>query len=146
MQNSYFTFEQYIKPFATKMTRFKLLPVSKVTKLLSGLSGSEATGLDKISEKILKATASVISPSLTHIFNNAIVSCCFPLEWKVARVLPLHKKGPRNQPENYRPISIFPAIIKVMERILFDQIYDYLLVNYVIMPLIQVNDVSMEAK
>jgi hypothetical protein len=131
MQNSDFTFEQYIKPAVTKMTGFKLLPVTKVAKLLSGLSSSKATGLDKISGKILKAAATIISPSLTHIFNHAIISCCFPLEWKIARVLPFHasKKGPRNQLENNRPISILPAISKVMEIILYDQIYDYLQAN-----------------
>ena len=51
MQNPNFTFEQYTKPAATKITRFKLMPVTKVAKLLSGLSSSKATGLDKISEK-----------------------------------------------------------------------------------------------
>ena len=49
MQNPNFTFKQYTKPAASKMTRFKLLPVTKVAKLLSRFSSSKATGLDKIS-------------------------------------------------------------------------------------------------
>ncbi|EDO35617.1 predicted protein, partial [Nematostella vectensis] len=75
------------------MTHFKLSSPNKVLKLLSNLSRWKATGIDKISGKILKAAASSISPSLSYIFNNAIITCCFPDEWKMARVLPLFKKG-----------------------------------------------------
>lgn len=49
IQNPNFTFEQYTKPAVTKMTHFKLLPVTKEAKLLSGLSSSKAAGIDKIS-------------------------------------------------------------------------------------------------
>ena len=73
-----------------------------------------------------------IALSLTHIFNHAIITDCFPYEWKAARLLPLHKKGPRDLPENYRPISILPAISKVMERIMYDQIYEYLHENSIV--------------
>ena len=53
----------------------------------------------------------------------------FPLDWKIARVTPLHKKGSKNLMENYRPISILPIISKVFERILYDQFYEYLTSN-----------------
>ena len=108
------------------MLRFKLVPYSKVLNLLNSLSKSKATGLDKISGKILKAAASSIASLLTYIFNHALISSHFPSEWKVARLLPLFKKGPRNLAENYRPISILPSISKLMERIMYDQLYEYL--------------------
>ena len=41
----------------------------------------------------------------------------------MARISPLYKNGQKNLPGNYRPISVLPA---VMERILYDQLYDYL--------------------
>ncbi|CAB4024997.1 RNA-directed DNA polymerase from transposon X-element, partial [Paramuricea clavata] len=104
------TFDRFVKPATSKLTRFKLVSHTKVVKLLNGLSNSKATGLDKISGKILKTAAHTIALSLTHIFNHAIITSCFPYEWKAARLLPLHKKGPRDLPENYRPISILPAI------------------------------------
>jgi hypothetical protein len=75
-----------------------------------------------------KKSYTTIALSLTHIFNHAIITSCFPYEWKAARLLPLHKKGPQDLPENYRPISILPAISKVMERIMYDQIYEYLMI------------------
>ena len=48
------------------------------------------------------------------------------MEWKVARVTPIFKKGQRTMLDNYRPISILPVVSKLMERILYDQMYDYL--------------------
>ena len=85
--------------------------------------------LDKISSKVLKIAAPVISDSLTYIFNQAVTLCTFPNGWKIARVIPLFKNGQRNLPGNYRPISILPALSKVMERILYTQLYEYLSVN-----------------
>jgi hypothetical protein len=90
------------------------------------LSGNKATGIDKISCKIIKKAAPIISDSLTLIFNQAITLSSFPDEWKIAKVVPLYKNGQRNIPGNYRPISVLPAISKIMERILYDQLYDYL--------------------
>ena len=120
------SFKTFVKSAESKMDRFKLVSVGKVVKLLKGLSNCKAAGLDKISGKILKVAANTIAPSLTHIFNHGLISNCFPYEWKMARLVPIHKKGPRNLTENYRPISILPAISKIMERIMYDQIYQYL--------------------
>ena len=93
---------------------------------MHGLSGNKATGIDNISCKIIKIAAPAISDSLTFIFNQAITLSSFPNEWKMARVIPLYKNGQRNIPGNYRPISVLPAISKIMERIMYDQLYNYL--------------------
>ena len=61
-----------------------------------------------------------------HIFNQAVTLSSFPDEWKTARVVPLHKNGQRNLAGNYRPISVLPVISKIMEKILYDQLYNYL--------------------
>jgi predicted secreted protein len=50
----------------------------------------------------------------------------FPMEWKVARVTQFFNKGQRTMLDNYRPISILPVVSKLMEKILYDQTYDYL--------------------
>ncbi len=96
------------------------------TSLLSALSSNKAAGIDKISCKIIKIAAPAITDSLTYIFNQAITLSSFPDDWKMARVIPLYKNGHRNIPGNYRPISILPTISKIMERILYNQLYDYL--------------------
>ena len=119
-------FETYVKIAQSEFAAFQPVTVSHVSHLLHGLSNNKATGIDKISSKIIKLAAPVISDSLTLIFNQAITLSSFPDEWKVARVMPLYKNGQRSIPGNYRPISVLPAISKIMERILYDQLYDYL--------------------
>ena len=119
-------FETYVKIAQSEFAAFQPVTVSHVSHLLHGLSNNKANGIDKISSKIIKLAAPVISDSLTLIFNQAITLSSFPNEWKVARVMPLYKNGQRSIPGNYRPISVLPDISKIMERILYDQLYNYL--------------------
>ena len=127
IDSSNYNFETYIKSAKSEFAAFQPLTVSQISHLLHGLSGNKATGIDTISCKIIKLAApAVISDSLTLICNQAITLSSFPDEWKIARVVPLYKNGQRYIPGNYRPISVLPAISKIMERILHDQLYNYL--------------------
>ena len=123
IDSSNYNFETYIKNAKSEFAAFQPVTVSQISHLLHRLSGNKATGIDKISCKIIKLAAPVISDSLTLIFNQAITLSSFPDEWKIARVVPLYKNGQRSIPGNYRPISVLPAISKIMERILHDQLY-----------------------
>ena len=76
--------------------------------------------------KILKLAANIIAPSLTHIFNQSIAVSIFPTEWKLARVSPICKKGKKDDPNNYRPISFIPVVAKIFEKLVHVQLYNYL--------------------
>ena len=80
--------------------------------LVAELDCNKSTGPDDISAKILKGTATSVTPSLTHLFNMSITTGCFPDAWKLARVVPVPKANDMSNPSNYRPISI---VSKVME-------------------------------
>ena len=99
---------------------------STVSILLSKLSKSKATGLDKISCRLLRECSDLIAESLSLIFNRSIIMGIFPNEWKCAKVFPIHKQGKRNCVDNYRPISIIPAVAKVFERLIYDQVFQYI--------------------
>ena len=111
-------------PIQLKETNF-----SAVFVLLSKLSRSKATGLDIISSRLLPECPDLIAESLSYIFNRSIVTGIFPDEWKYAKVVPIHKQGKRNCPDNYRPISIVSVVAKVFERIIYDQLYLFLSEN-----------------
>ena len=111
---------------------FKYTTEAKVYKLLCSLSVSKSTGIDNIPARVLKLSAPVISQSLTKIFNASIASQTFPSEWKIARIIPLHKKGPRDMLDNYRPISILPVISKIYEKILYEQLIEYLVTENIL--------------
>ncbi|CAB4003712.1 Hypothetical predicted protein [Paramuricea clavata] len=83
---------------------------SMVCSLLDKLCKSKATGLDKISAKLLRYCPDLLSESLTVIFNCSINTGIFPDEWKCSKVIPLFKHGERRDLNNYRPISIIPVV------------------------------------
>ena len=67
--------------------------------------------------------------SLNKLFNISIETNIFPSEWKLAKVTPIHKNKERDDPNNYRPISVIGAIAKVFERVVYNQLYFYLTEN-----------------
>ena len=72
IDSSNYNFETYIKNAKSEFTAFHPVTVNQISHLLHALSGNKATGIDKISCKIIKLAALVISDSLTLIFNQAI--------------------------------------------------------------------------
>ena len=71
--------------------------------------------------------APVIAPSLALIFNQSISTGIFPSDWKIARVTPIFKTGAKLDMENYRPISVISIVSKIMEKLMYNQLYDCLI-------------------
>ena len=69
---------------------------------------------------------------LRLIFQKCMTSGKFPDSWKYTNVVPIHKKGNRQLKMNYRPISLLPICGKILEKIVFDQVYSFLNVNNVL--------------
>ena len=63
---------------------------------------------------------------LCDLFNKSLKSGIFPDDWKCARVIPLFKQGDASDLNNYRPISVISVVAKVFERIVYDQLYNFL--------------------
>ena len=97
--------------------------------VLSNLNINKANGPDEISHRMLKETVKTICVPLTIIFNRSIQENIFPDFWKDSHVMPLFKKGDKNIVSNYRPISLISCVGKVMERVVFKYIYNYLHAN-----------------
>ena len=98
------------------------------------MSSYKATGLDDISVKILKIARPIIVDSLTYVMNLSLQDGIFPNEWKVAKVVPLHKGGNINDVSNYRPISILACASKILERAIHNHVYFFLMDNDLLNP------------
>ena len=109
--------------------RFNLIEEADVLKLLMALDPNKAIGADKIGGKLLHMTACGISRSLTSLFNSSLKCGDLPSEWKAALVTPVKKNGSSDLVENFRPISVLPVVVKVLERIVHRQLYAYLQEN-----------------
>ena len=97
----------------------------QVFDLIHSLDSAKATGANRISTRMPKATASSISNSLSDLFNKSITTGMLPTVWKFVRVVPIPKSGCSKDPANYRPISILTVISKLLEK----HIYNLLLLH-----------------
>ena len=59
-----------------------------------------------------------ISTPLAKVFNLSLEEGIVPSEWKDANITPLFKKGSRNKPENYRPVSLTSVVCKLLETLI----------------------------
>ena len=109
-----------------KAFHLKTPSLDVVFNLLRNIDEKKATGLDMIPSKLLKMAASIVTPSLTAIFTKSIITGIYPTEWKMARVTPVFKKGEKSDLNNYRPISVITVVSRVFEKIVYDQLYQYL--------------------
>ncbi|MEW8544961.1 MAG: reverse transcriptase family protein, partial [Candidatus Thiodiazotropha sp.] len=98
----------------------------KVFKYLSNIDVNKATGMDNIGPRLIKLAAPIIAGDITFICNYSISNSSFPDKWKEAKVSPLHKNGPHDEINNYRPISILPILSKVLEQHVSDSLTSYL--------------------
>lgn len=103
-----------------------------VKDILKSLQVGKASGEDSISHQMLKNTADTISKPLAYLFNYCLQNCKYPSIWKLARVMPSFKKDDKAIPSNYRPIALLSCLGKVMERVVYKYIYNYVINNKLI--------------
>ena len=106
----------------------------EVLKIVTSLKNSKSTGLDSIDTSTLKLIIGDILPAVTHIINLSIANLEFPSTWKVAKIIPLLKKGDPMNPSNYRPVALLPILSKVLERVVFKQVVKYVETNGLLHP------------
>ena len=109
-----------------------IINVTDVTDVLSSLKVNKAVGPHGISHRMLKNTFRTISVPLLKLFNLSLRSHSYPHIWKVAHVMPVFIKGDRSLVSNYRPILLVSCVGKVFERIIFKNVYNYLVDNSLI--------------
>ena len=108
---------------------FSCVHPDTVKKIILGLKNSKASGVDNIDTYTIKLVAEEILPAVTHIVNLSIQQAIFPSQYKIAKVIPLFKKDDPLSPKNYRPVAILCILSKVIERVVFMQIVEYMTKN-----------------
>ena len=71
-------------------------------------------------------SAESIVKLLTYIVNLSIESGVFPDDLKRAKIVPIYKKKAKTEPGNYQPVSVLSIMSKVMERVIFEQLNDFI--------------------
>ena len=97
------------------------------------MNPKKASPIDSVPTRILKESQDIFSLYLTEIFNKLLLENTFPSDLKLGDITPLFKNNDATRKENYRPITVLPALSKVFERLLFTQMTtfaDTILVPY----------------
>ena len=107
---------------------FSLHEISEdeIRKEISKLDGSKATPVGDVPAEMLKSIIDVHVSLLTKIMNSYIRNGCFPDELKAAEVTTIFKKNDDLDKENYRPVSVLPHVSKIIERVMYTQIENFM--------------------
>ena len=100
-----------------------------VEKKLSKLKVCKSAGPDGFHPRILNELSSSIKEPLWMIFQKSLLEGRLPEVWKNAHITPIHKKGSKTTPGNYRPVSLTSVIGKVMESTIRDQLVRHMMEN-----------------
>ena len=110
------------------------ISVEKVRRLLKSLKNSKSISLDELDNFSVKLSAEIIANPLHHIITLSLMDCKFPTSWKFSKVVPLHKKDSRLEMSNYRPVTILSPLSKILEKCMYEQIYQYFSRNNLFRP------------
>ena len=120
------SYKDFLGPACIKS--MAVIPVTSldVSMNFKNMRGTSASGFDRIHTKVLKAVLPSVLQPLTHLISLSLRKRVFPLLLKKARIVPLHKGSPQNDPSNFRPISILLVFLKVFEKPMKNQLYSFL--------------------
>ena len=123
---------QYLGNKPVTVFKFKPVTLDEVVQIIGDLKTKDSTGCDNISTRMLQKFSSELSLPLMIILNQCITSGIFPAKLKIGKVVPIYKKKDPEVFDNYRPITLLPAISKIFERAICNQIYEYMISNNLI--------------
>ena len=120
--------QEYLDLKLTNTTFYiEFITCHEVVLIIDNLDSNKSCGMDGIGANILKLCKYQLAQPLAALINNCISSGIFPDKLKIASVIPLHKGGSKEDPNNYRPISILPTLSKIFERHIANQLNKYFL-------------------
>ena len=119
-------FNQYM-PLKTNYTLiFQEITTMQEELIIDSLKPKTSTGVDSVSNKLLKFVRNAISEPLTVIINQMLRVGIFPDLLKISKVVPVYKKDDNTNLSNYRPISLLPSMSKILEKVILEQFFTYL--------------------
>ena len=104
----------------------EIIKVKEIERIIKNLDISKAPDLEKINNKLLKKRKDSLSPYLQYFFNLCLNYGIYPLIFKIAKIIMLHKPGkPSDLPSSYRPLSLTSCLGKILEKWVADHLSDW---------------------
>ncbi len=98
----------------------------KIFQIINQLNNSRAKDIFGMDTAFVKKYSVYLLKPLVNLINLSIREGKFPSNWKTSIIIPIFKAGSVDEVQNYRPISILPAISKILEKLVAEQLINYL--------------------
>lgn len=108
--------------------------VFEIISIINSLKPNCSVGWDNISSNVLLQNRESLAPVLVYLINLSIQTGVFPIVFKHALIVPIHKAGDKKVVGNYRPISLLTTVSKVFERVINKRLVTYLEKNNLLSP------------
>lgn len=108
------------------------ITLSELTNCSKQLKNGKAVGDDKVSNEMIKCSVTLLGPTLTDFFNKILKHEKTPEAWGSGWIVPIYKSGAKNDPKNYRPITVTSCISKLFTLILNTRLINFLERNKII--------------
>lgn len=99
--------------------------IQEVKNIVKELKNKKSSGHDQIPIKLIKSSIEYIAEPLVHIINLTLESGIFPNELKKGLVKPIHKKGPKYDINNHRPIALLSNFSKIFEKVISNRLISF---------------------
>ena len=100
--------------------------------LLFSLKTNNRSGYNNIHVNVIRDLYNELKTPLMNIINLSLNTRIFPDRMKVAKATPIFKKGEKSIISNYIPISVLPCFSKILERIMYNRLYNYFTANSIL--------------
>ena len=101
------------------------ITANMVEDKLRNTKTTSSPGPDGVHPRILFECSKSLSRPLALIYRQSLESGCLPRDWKLGSVVPIYKKGQKQQPGNYRPVSLTSIPCKILESLIRDSLMEH---------------------
>jgi len=99
---------------------------NEIRSIIKNLKSSQTKVTDDISSRILKECIDLVVSPISKIVNVSLAKGVVPTSCKIAKIIPVFKSGSVHSANNYRPISILPALSKILEKVVKARLLEFL--------------------
>ena len=96
----------------------ELISMNELESAIKNLKCNKAHGMDKVLNEFIINGNSMLKNIILKLFNAIFTSGCFPKAWAIGEIIPIYKKGDKNDPQNYRGITLLSCIGKLFTSII----------------------------
>nr|CAI5858385.1 unnamed protein product [Callosobruchus analis] len=113
----------------TKNLFFKPTTPHEVLDIIQNLPPNSSTSIDGIPTMVVKKVASVICNPIADIINERFSTGLIPNKLKISKIIPVHKKGSKDDVSNYRPVALLSVFSKILEKIIYNRLLFFFIDN-----------------